>query len=90
MREDQSGNENQQPEYVGPWSPPPGDDAGSPSEAGDAASSAGGGDQGPTYSGCWFSLPLWSSRMSPSPLPQASVLSICPPPESRAAHMAAG
>ena len=45
MREDQSGNENQQPEYVGPWSPPPGDDAGSPSEAGDAGSSS--SDAGP-------------------------------------------
>jgi S1-C subfamily serine protease len=38
MREDQSGSENQQPEYVGPWSPPPADDAGSPPEAGDAGS----------------------------------------------------
>jgi hypothetical protein len=38
MREDQSGSENQQPEYVGPWSPPPADDAGSPPEAGDTGS----------------------------------------------------
>ena len=45
MREDQSGSENQQPEYVGPWSPPPVDDAGSPPEAGDAGSSP--SDAGP-------------------------------------------
>jgi S1-C subfamily serine protease len=45
MREDQSGSENQQPEYVGPWSPPPVDDAGSPPEAGGAGSSP--SDAGP-------------------------------------------
>ena len=45
MREDQSGSENQQPEYVGPWSPPPADDAGSPPEAGDPGSSP--SDAGP-------------------------------------------
>jgi len=58
MREDQSGSENQQPEYVGPWSPPPADDAGSPPEAGGAGSSpsdAGSGQPGDT-------APLFGSR----------------------------
>jgi hypothetical protein len=35
-----------------------GRDPASPASGGDPASSAGGGDQGPTYPGCWFSLPL--------------------------------
>src|SRR5215831_18678331 len=58
MREDQSGSENQQPEYVGTWSPPPADDAGSPPEAGGAGSSpsdAGSGQPGDT-------APLFGSR----------------------------
>jgi S1-C subfamily serine protease len=36
MQEDQSGNDNQQPEYVGPWSPS--DDAGPPQAAGPGSS----------------------------------------------------
>jgi len=38
MREEQSGSDNQQPEYVGPWSPQS-DDAGSPPEVGGPGSS---------------------------------------------------
>jgi S1-C subfamily serine protease len=34
MQEDLSGSENQPPEYVGPWSPPPADDPAPPPEAG--------------------------------------------------------
>ncbi len=68
MREDQSGSENQQPEYVGPWSPPPADDAGSPPEAGDAGSRP--ADAGPGQPN--DTAPLIGSRdPSDQPIPAA-------------------
>ena len=68
MREDQSGSENQQPESVGPWSPPPADDAGSPPEAGDARSRP--ADAGPGQPN--DTAPLIGSRdPSDQPIPAA-------------------
>ena len=66
MREDQSGSENQQPGYVGPWSPPPADDAVSPPEAGDAGSRP--ADAGPGQPNDTAPL-IGSSDPSDQPIP---------------------